>query len=210
LAGNTVPSYYSAEKVQRILDFAFKNNILKSSGNLVMRRDLAFIWSLAETGLRVSEACNLKIGQIDRDWRATFIGKRKTQRSVRFGKNSRDLITAYLKSRKPMDESTNKPRSDLPLFARHDKTNGKNMIKPINSKIGEKIVHNLALLALGDEYDERITAHKFRHYYISNVLRVKGMRAAQIGAGHKNISTTEIYAHMSDEEVANINVEVFG
>lgn len=197
---------YPAENIQRILDYT---KTIKPQ-DLTMRRDLAFIWSLAETGMRVSEACNLKIGQIDKKWNVTFIGKGDVKRTVFLGSHSRALITSYLASRKPFDESTGRFRDMLPLFARHDSTVGKNKIKPISHKIGEGIIHNLALLALGKEYDPSITCHKFRHYYISSVLHVKGFRAAQIGAGHKRSSTTERYAHLSAEEIANINSDVFG
>jgi integrase/recombinase XerC len=192
---------YPGAKIQRILDYTKRID----PADLRMRRDLAFIWSLAETGLRVSEACNLRIGQI-KEWRAAFIGKGDILRSVKFGKHSRALINSYLRARL----GTDGPQRDmLPLFIRHDKAAGKT-VKPITSKIGEQIIHNLATLALGAEYDPSITCHKFRHYYISAILRVKGMKAAQVGAGHKLITTTQRYGHMSEEEIASINDDVFG
>jgi integrase/recombinase XerC len=192
---------YPGVKIQRILDYTKRID----PADIRMRRDLAFIWSLAETGLRVSEACNLRIGQI-KEWRAAFIGKGDILRSVKFGKHSRALINSYLRARL----GTDGPQRDmLPLFIRHDKAAGKT-VKPITSKIGEQIIHNLATLALGAEYDPSITCHKFRHYYISAILRVKGMKAAQVGAGHKLITTTQRYGHMSEEEIASINDDVFG
>lgn len=202
LPKNSVVISYPSTKIQRILDHA--KRIIPT--DIRMRRDLAFVWSLAETGMRVSEACNLKIGQINDDWRAAFIGKGDVSRSVKFGKRSRELLAAYLKARL----ATDGPQRDmLPLFIRHDKAVGK-AIKPITPKIGEEIIHNLALLALGDEYDPSITCHKFRHYYISTIARVNGMKAAQIGAGHKDISTTQRYAHLNEEEIATINDKAFG
>jgi integrase/recombinase XerC len=199
---NSVEIFYPGTKIQRILDYAKRIN----PTDIRMRRDLAFVWSLAETGLRVSEACNLKIGQVNNEWRSAFIGKGDVSRSVKFGKHSRALLGSYLKAR----VATDGPQRDiLPLFIRHDKAVGK-AIKPITPKIGEQIVHNLALLALGDEYDPTITCHKFRHYYISTIARVSGMQSAQVGAGHKDISTTQRYTHMNEEEIATINDKAFG
>jgi integrase/recombinase XerC len=201
LQKNNVVISYPGAKIQRILDYTKRID----PTDLRMRRDKAFLWSLAETGLRVSEACNLRIGQI-KEWRAAFIGKGDILRSVKFGKHSRALINSYLKARQVVDGSQ---RDMLPLFIRHDKAAGKT-IKPITPKIGEQIIHNLALLALGDEYDPTITCHKFRHYYISTIARDSGMQSAQVGAGHKNISTTQRYTHMEEEEIASINDKSFG
>jgi integrase/recombinase XerC len=199
---NNVVVSYPGAKIQRILDYTKRID----PADLRMRRDMAFIWSLAETGLRVSEACNLKIGQINKEWRAAFIGKGDISRSVKFGKHSRTLLKSYLKARQVVDGSQ---RDMLPLFIRHDKAVGRT-IKPITPKIGEQIVHNFALLALGEEYDPTITCHKFRHYYISTIARDSGMQSAQVGAGHKDISTTQRYTHMEEEEIASINDKSFG
>ena len=47
-----------------------------------------------------------------------------------------------------------------------------------------------------------ITPHSFRHYFVSTVLRSTGnLKMAQELARHKNISVTQRYAHLSDDEL---------
>ena len=197
---------YPGEKVERILEFS---KTLKPT-DLTGQRDLAFLWTLAETGLRVSEACDLKVGQIDRRWRATFIGKGNKQATVTFGRQSRSWITEYLKSRSALDKSSGLTLTNLPLFARHDEAVGKNKVKQINPKTAEKIIHHLARLVLGSEYDENITCHKLRHRFVTEIYRKKGIKVAKDMARHSDLSTTDRYAHRDSEENAEISRQIFG
>lgn len=210
LAGRQEKIDFPAQKIERVLAFTLTIKPIRT--DLQMLRDLAFIWTLAETGLRISEACGLTIGQIDRRWRVTFIGKGAKEGTARFGKNSRALIQNYLRARATLDASTGLPRATLPLFARHDQTSGKNKVKRINVRTGENILHALASLALGDEYDPKITAHKFRHYFVTMVYRKTGgdLKAAQELARHESIVTTQRYAHRDSEQNAETSEKVFG
>ena len=207
LAGAPAVIDFPMQKIERVLEFARKMEVSDLRG----LRDQAFIWTLAETGLRVSEACSLKVGQIDRRWRATFIGKGGKQATISFGKNSRHLITVYLATRKKLDDSTGLTRALLPLFCRHDLTSGIAMVKPINPKTGEAIIHNLVTLALGDDYDPNITCHKLRHYFVTQILRGTGdIKAAKDLARHSSITTTDRYSHRDSEETAAISKDIFG
>ncbi len=198
---------YPGDKIQRILDFALR----MKPRTLQEYRDRAFVFSLAELGVRVSEACSLKVGQIDSKWFVSFIGKGSKPAKIKAGKNARKFINEYMTVRQSLDESTGLTRSLLPLFSRHDETSGKNKVKAINQKTAQKIIHNMALLALGDEYDPLITCHKFRHYFITRVYKNKGdMKEAQNLARHKDIRTTQRYTHLDSTENARISTEVFG
>ena len=69
----------------------------------------------------------------------------------------------------------------------------------MREKRGELAVHRLVMLALGEEYDERITYHKFRHYFVTEVYRLHGdIKEAQKLARHSTIETTNRYAHLGD------------
>ena len=206
LSGVKDTAEYQGDKIQRILDYALR---LRAS-NLQDRRDVAFIWLLAGTGLRVGEAFGLKVGQIDSQWRITFIQKGGEQATVNVPTRVQALITAYLSARKSLDGSVGSSRLNLPLFARHDQTVGKGKVKGINSKTGEKIIHRLALLALGEDYDEKITCHKFRHYFITKVYeRIGDLKEAQELARHKRVDTTTRYTHRSSKRNKNIIEEIF-
>jgi site-specific recombinase XerD len=173
-------------------------------------RDRAFLLTLADTGLRVHEACNLRRGDIDwNEGRAIIIGKGDKQAVVRFSTRSLRALKDYLSSRAVLDSGSGRPLPSLPLFARHDKGAGKK-IKPITTTTGRNIVSLRVRLALGDQADGRITPHSFRHYFVTTVLRASGnLKLAQELARHASIQVTQRYAHLSDDELDRGYHEIF-
>jgi len=165
-------------------------------------RDRAFLITLADTGLRVSEACKLRRGDIDwNEGRAVIIGKGDKEAIIRFSERSISAIRDYLNFRTKIDGSTGLPLSALPLFSRHDKGAGKKT-KPITTTTGRNIVAENVRLALGNDAERNITPHSFRHYFVTTVLRASGnLKLAQELARHTNISVTQRYAHLSDNEL---------
>ena len=173
-------------------------------------RDSAFLITLADTGLRVHEACNLRRGDIDwNEGRAIIIGKGNREAIVRFSLRSQKAIKDYLSERSKIDGSSGSPLSALPIFARHDKGAGKK-IKPITTATGRNIVTQRVKEALGEEAVGSITPHSFRHYFVTTVLRASGnLKLAQELARHKNIAVTTRYAHLSDDELDKGYWEIF-
>lgn len=165
-------------------------------------RDAAFLLSLADTGLRVHEACKLRRGDIDwNEGRAVIVGKGDKQAVVRFSTRSLSALKAYLAIRASLDGSSGKPLASLPLFARHDKGAGKK-VKPITTATGRNIVDERVKQALGDSAEGKITPHSFRHYFVTTVLRASGnLKLAQELARHSNIAVTQRYAHISNDEL---------
>jgi site-specific recombinase XerD len=172
-------------------------------------RDRAFLVTLADTGLRVHEACALRRGDIDwNEGRAVIIGKGDKQAVVRFSKRSQAAIKDYLTVRSTLDGSSGRPLSALPLFARHDPGAGKK-VKPIQTNTGRNIVDQRVHEALGEDAS-RITPHSFRHYFVTRVLQASGnLKLAQELARHKNIAVTQRYAHLSDNELDQGYYEIF-
>ena len=165
-------------------------------------RDRAFLLTLADTGLRVHEACGMRRGDLDRnEGRAIVIGKGNQQAVVRFSKRAQAALDDYLRARAPLDGSSGRPLSSLPLFARHDPGAGKK-VKPITTATGRNIVNLRVAEFLGEESVGRITPHSFRHYFVTRVLQASGnLKLAQELARHKNIAVTQRYAHLSDNEL---------
>jgi integrase/recombinase XerC len=63
---------------------------------------------------------------------------------------------------------------------------------------------------LGKEAVGTITPHSFRHYFVTRVLQVSGnLKLAQELARHKNITVTQRYAHLSNDELDKGYFEVF-
>lgn len=203
-AGQRLPQF-PRDEIEKVL--LFVNNItinLSDDRDLRLRamRDRAFMLTLADTGLRVHEACNLRRGDIDwNEGRAVIIGKGNKQAVVRFSRRSLGALKDYLSARAVVDGASGRPLPSLPLFARHDKGAGKK-VKPITTTTGRNIVSERVRQALGDEAEGRITPHSFRHYFVTTVLRASGnLKLAQELARHASIQVTQRYAHLSNDEL---------
>ena len=170
--------------------------------HLINLRDRAFLFTLADTGLRVHEACGLRRGDLDwNEGKAMIIGKGNRQDIVRFSTRATDALLDYLNERRKIDGSSNRPLTSLPLFARHDRGAG-TKIKPMTTTTGRNIVAERIVEFLGKDAVGTITPHSFRHYFVTRVLRASGnLKLAQELARHKNIAVTQRYAHLSDDEL---------
>jgi len=173
-------------------------------------RNKSFIITLADTGLRVHEACNLRRGEMDwREGRALVIGKGNRQAVVRFSTRALDALKTYLHARMPLDGNSGRQLGSLPLFARHDKGAGKKVLS-ITPTTGRNIVTEIVREVLGEEAVGTITPHSFRHYFVTKVLQVSGnLKLAQNLARHKNIEVTQRYAHLSNDELDKGYWQVF-
>jgi len=210
--GQRLPQF-PKEYIESILKLA--NNIaVYSSGNEVDNlrnlRDRAFLLTLADTGLRVHEACRLRRGDLDwNEGKAIIIGKGDHQAVVRFSNRSMKALREYLTARAKYDGASGRPLVSLPLFARHDRGAGKK-VKPITTTTGRNIVAQRVREALGKEAVGTITPHSFRHYFVTTVLASTGnLKLAQELARHKNIAVTQRYAHLSDDELDKGYWDVF-
>ena len=194
------------ESVQQVSEQVFVLEVDK----LRALRDRAFLLTLADTGLRVHEACSLRRGDIDwNEGRAVVIGKGNKQALVRFSMRSIRALRDYLSARSQLDGSSGRPLGSLPLFSRHDKGAGKK-IKPISTATGRNIVSERVRQILGPEAVGTITPHSFRHYFVTTVLRASGnLKMAQELARHSNIQVTQRYAHLSDDELDKGYYEIF-
>lgn len=208
-AGIRLPQF-PADDIERVLAFVKEPSNLILAGQskadpndrLRAMRDGAFLLTLADTGLRVHEACKLRRGDVDwNEGRAVIIGKGDKQAVVRFSTRSLKALKDYLSLRAALDGGSGKQLTALPLFARHDKGAGKK-IKPITTTTGRNIVTERVKQILGEDATGKITPHSFRHYFVTAVLRGSGnLKLAQELARHANIQVTQRYAHLSDDEL---------
>lgn len=174
-------------------------------------RDRAFILTLADTGLRVHEACGLRRGEIDwQEGKAIIIGKGDKQAVIRFSERSLAALREYLQARQTLDGASGRRLAALPVFIGHDHR-GEKRLSPMTTKTGRAIIRQRAGETLGDEAAGLITPHTFRHYFVTTVLLATGgnIHLAQKLARHSNISVTERYAHLADEEMDQGYHEIF-
>jgi site-specific recombinase XerD len=211
--GQRLPQF-PRKLIESVIDFAInlaKINPKDKRHQRILFRDRAFILTLADTGLRVHEACNLRRGDLDwNEGRAIIIGKGNREAVVRFSRRALIALRDYISTRAELDGSSGKPLSSLPLFIRHDPGAGKRVL-PISTTTARAIVHQRTQEALGEELEMPITPHSFRHYFVTTVLRGSGgnLKLAQELARHRNIAVTQRYAHLSDDELDQGYYEVF-
>ena len=178
---------------------------------LINLRDRALLLTLADTGLRIHEACNLRRGDIDwNEGRAIIIGKGDHEAVVRFSTRAMGALKHYLNKRMALDGGSHKPLPTLPVFSRHDKRVGKKVL-PMSTTTGRNIVQQRVKECLGTAAVGTITPHSFRHYYVTTVMLGTGgnLKMAQDLARHKSIQVTQRYAHLSEDELDRGYYEVF-
>lgn len=204
---------FPTNEIERVLDFVSDTAMLATNSEnerLRAMRDRALLLTLADTGLRIHEACNLRRGDLDwNEGRAIIIGKGDKQAVIRFTTRAMRALKDYLSLRAELDGGSGKQLTALPLFARHDKGTGKR-VKPITPTTGRNIVAERVKQILGDESVGKITPHSFRHYFVSTILLASGnLKLAQSLARHENIQITQRYAHINDDELDKGYYEIF-
>lgn len=211
--GQRLPQFPKAD-IKNVLNYAQSMGQIPSENKrqrLQLLRDRAFILTLADTGLRVHEACNLRRGDVDwQEGKAVIIGKGNQEAIVRFSTRAMNALRDYLNTRAENDGAYGKALTSLPIFARHDLGAGKR-IEPISTTTGRNIINQRVREALGDNAAGTITPHSFRHYFVTEILQGSGgnIKLAQKLARHKNIQITQRYAHLSDDELDKGYFEIF-
>jgi site-specific recombinase XerD len=199
-------------EVKHVEKLMVTSNSIEESSAIKLRayRDRAFLLTLADTGLRVHEACRLTRGDIDwKSQQGIVIGKGNKEGVIRFTTRTIQALQEYLQLRAALDGNSGRHLTSLPLFARHDKGVGKK-IKAITTTTGRAIVKERVEQFLGKELAGKITPHSFRHYFVTNVLQHSGnLKLAQEFARHKSIQSTQRYAHLSDEELDKAYYDIF-
>ncbi|MBI2100617.1 MAG: tyrosine-type recombinase/integrase [Candidatus Vogelbacteria bacterium] len=154
----------------------------------MMSRDKAILELLFSTGLRVSELCHLDRDKIDlKRGEFTVRGKGGKVRVVFLSPAAKPVLTNYLKQRKDLSE---------PLFI--NKKGGRLTVRSI-----ERLIRFYAIKA---GIVKHVTPHTLRHSFATDLLRNGAdLRAVQLLLGHSNISTTQIYTHITDRELRSVH-----
>jgi len=178
---------------------------------LTALRDRALFYLLADTGLRVSEACSLTCGDVDFDELELFVtGKGSKEARIRISPRALARLQRYLHARDIFHSTPLPYPADLPLFSRHDKRAGKKIL-PLSARSVQQSVDRWVAKVLGQKYLHEITPHSFRHYFVTIVLRGTGgdVEVAKKLARHSDISTTMRYAHLADDELDQKYYDIF-
>lgn len=162
-------------------------------------RDKAILELLFSTGLRVSELVSLNKDKIDFD-RKEFgvIGKGGRARVVFMSQRAASWVKRYLDARKdnwiPVFVRHGRGKDDL-----HSKGEGMRFTTRGVQRVVEKYVRKAKLPV-------KITPHGLRHTFATDLLsQGAGLREVQEMLGHKNISTTQIYTHVTNPQLKKVH-----
>jgi site-specific recombinase XerD len=188
-----VPKVLNEEQLERLFEV---QNLNKKSGI----RDRAILELLFSTGLRVSELTNLNVGDVNlKTGEFTVVGKGRKVRTVYLSDSAKEWIRRYLSTRH--DEFT-------PLFLRYS---GKKMdegdITGESLRLTVRSVQRLVkkyTLRAGIAVDA--TPHTLRHTFATGLLREGAdLRSVQELLGHTNVSTTQIYTHLTSKQLKDVH-----
>ncbi len=150
------------------------------------RRDRVIFELFLGTGIRLAELVNLDIDDVDLDGKHISITGKGNIPQVKFLKSSlRTLLRSYLQERRRLD--TGECRA---LFVSSRGT------RLCNRQIAQRLKHWLDAAGIA----KRVSPHGLRHTFATHLYaRTSDLLLVKRALGHSDISTTEIYTHLSDE-----------
>lgn len=188
--------FLSGEDVDRMLN-------APSLDSIQGKRDKAILEVLFSTGLRVSELVKLDRDKVDLDRREFgIIGKGGKARVVFLSQRACDWLIKYLNERKDHFR---------PLFIRH-----KGKIDPVTPDEKMRLTPR-SVQRLIKKYSHKmkmpmeVTPHVMRHSFATDLLNAGAdIRSVQEMLGHKNISTTQIYTHVTNKQLREVHAAFHG
>ena len=155
-------------------------------------RDKAILETLFSTGLRVSELVKL-----DR-----FINLNKDEFSIRGKGEKVRLVFLSSTAKKAIKEYLDKREDALePLFVSYKKN-----LKPIDRMTSRSIQRLIKFYAKKSGITKRITPHGLRHLFATDLLENGAdLRSVQELLGHANVSTTQVYTHITNRQLKEIH-----
>lgn len=162
-------------------------------------RDRAIIELLFSGGLRVSELCSLNRDSINLERREFMVrGKGKKDRPIFIDKSTAECIEDYLNMRTdtlPALFLNNSANQQIPS------TSGD--FRRLTPRSIERIVQKYTRLA---GITKHVTPHTMRHSFATDLLmNGADIRSVQSLLGHANISTTQIYTHITDPHLKEVH-----
>jgi integrase/recombinase XerC len=176
----TPPEYLTETEKKRLL------KELHDRSNPLARRDRVIFELFLSTGIRLSELVNLDVDDLDLDGKHIRIMGKGGIPQVKFLKTStRTLLRNYLKERRRHADG-----AATALFASSQNTR----------LSGRQIALRLAYWLSKAGIRKKITPHGLRHTFATHLYaNTSDLLLVKRALGHRDISTTEIYTHLTDE-----------
>lgn len=167
-------------------------------------RDRTILELFFSSGMRISELTALNQDQMsilqdnanDRTYELSIVGKGKHIRTIFISPRSALWLREYLKERHDVEK---------PLFANLTK-NGES--KRLSPRAIQMMIKRCAMMA---GVSKKVTPHTLRHTYATDLLNHGAdLRSVQELLGHKNVSTTQIYTHLTNKRLRDIHEKFHG
>lgn len=187
-----LPDFFYEEEISQLLEAARCDQAPHKE------RNLALLELLYGTGMRVSECVGLKLTQVDldRQW-LRVIGKGNKERLIPFGDPAALAVKSYLSQDRPRLVSSES--GDFLFLSDKGKPLTRHQLRRI-------------LQALVDQHHLTVTVHphKFRHSFATHLLdHGADLRSVQELLGHENLSSTQIYTHISNASLKKAYLNAF-
>ncbi len=187
---NKLPEFLSMSEVDALLTAC-----AGQSGENI--RDLAMLELLYATGLRVSELVNLKLREINLDSGYLMtLGKGSKERLVPIGDSARERVQEYLER----------------VRSRQDPRQGNRYL--FLSRLGDAMTRQafwniVKKRAYQAGIRKNISPHTLRHSFATHLLENGAdLRSVQVMLGHADLSTTQIYTHVSRERLKRLHQQI--
>lgn len=193
---NLVDSPKLEKKLPKVLSIKEVNELIDKIdvSDFINYRDKAMIELTYSCGLRVSELVSLKLEDLHLDLGFIKVfGKGSKERIIPVGEKAIDAINDYIKNCRPI--LIKKTTSVLFLSRR-------------GTQLTRQAFNEILRKHLGDtDIIKKVSPHTLRHSFASHLLQEgSDLRMIQELLGHENISTTEIYTHVSNEKLKEVYI----
>ena len=181
-----IPKFINYENIEEI----FKMPDINTE---IGQRERVILEILYSSGVRVSELVNIKLKDIDFDEKTIVItGKGNKERMVSFGEYAYDALNLYIKDGR--EKLLGDIKSDYLIVGMNKESLTTRRVEQI---IDDIIKHTSIKL--------NITPHVFRHTFATHLLdQGCDLIVVQELLGHTSLSSTEIYTHVSNEQIRNV------
>jgi integrase/recombinase XerD len=183
----SLPKVLNLQEVETLLDSPKQNDHYGI-------RDKAMLEILYATGIRVSELIGLDLGDVHLTMGfVRCIGKGNKERIIPIGKTAANALKHYLEQGRPF--FVNKKQREEALFLNH---HGMRLTRQGFWKILKKLAAEAGI-------QKELTPHTLRHSFATHLLENGAdLRAVQEMLGHADISTTQIYTHVTKTRLKDV------